>query len=57
MLVGKNVQLKWVRQKDLEELYERHANLSNRGEYVTLTVTSEPLFKNQGTETGVCSEP
>ncbi|CDZ80493.1 ribosomal-protein-L7/L12-serine acetyltransferase [Candidatus Rubidus massiliensis] len=56
MLIGKNVQLKWVRQKDLEELYERHANLSNRGDYFPLTVTSESLFKKQFSETGFWSD-
>jgi RimJ/RimL family protein N-acetyltransferase len=52
MLKGKCVELRPVRQPDLEELYARHIDLANRGDFFPLNIVSESAFRRRFDETG-----
>lgn len=55
MLTGKSIQLRLVRQPDLEELYERHIDIDNRGDYFPLGFISEREFQSHFQEKGFWS--
>ncbi len=56
MLTGKSIQLRLVRQPDLEELYERHIDIANRGDYFPLGFISEREFQSHFQEKGFWSK-
>lgn len=52
MLKGTRIQLRPIRRDDLEELYIRHTDLANRGDYYPTGVQSESAFYRQFEESG-----
>jgi ribosomal-protein-alanine N-acetyltransferase len=52
MLAGNQIKLRLVREADLKLLYEVLQDLSNRGAYYPLSLTSEPQFIRDFRETG-----
>lgn len=53
MLQGALVQLRPVREADLDALYAAHVAISDRGAYFPLGVQSEPAFRRAFAETGL----
>jgi ribosomal-protein-alanine N-acetyltransferase len=56
MLTGKSIQLRPVRQTDLEELYARHIDIANRGEFFPLGFISDSEFRRRFDENGFWSK-
>jgi RimJ/RimL family protein N-acetyltransferase len=56
VLHGKRISLRPARERDLDALYEAHLDISNRGRYFPLGVTSEPKFRRDLAETGFWQE-
>ncbi len=56
MLSGGGIQLRTVRETDLDRLYEFHHNIVNRGKFFPIGVMSEPRFKRIFHETGFWEE-
>lgn len=56
MIKGKLINLQLVTEKHIDELYDFHMNISNRGDYFPLKVKPEPLYKHKFRETGFWSE-
>ena len=52
MLIGKKISLRLVKEKDVELLYDYHADVSNRGDYFPLAVKSQPNFIKEFKDTG-----
>jgi RimJ/RimL family protein N-acetyltransferase len=52
MLKGKSIQLRTVRQSDLQELYARHIDLANRGDFFPLGFLSEIDFQRRFEKNG-----
>ena len=52
MLQGKSIQLRPVRQSDLQELYARHTDIANRGDFFPLGVVSETEFRQRFEKNG-----
>ena len=52
MLHGRAIQLRPVRQVDLDALYAAHVNIADRGAHFPLGVLSEPAFRRQFAENG-----
>ena len=52
MLKGENIQLRHVRERDLDVLYDLHTDISSRGDFYPLGTYSEPGFKKEFQETG-----
>lgn len=52
MIKGESIQLRLIREGDLEEVYNYHADLANRGEFFPLGVLSEPAFKQRYQQDG-----
>jgi RimJ/RimL family protein N-acetyltransferase len=52
MLRGRQITLRPVLRDDLDELYARHIDLSNRGEYFPLGIASQPAFQKRFEDTG-----
>ena len=52
MLKGKSIQLRTVRQPDLQELYVRHIDLANRGDFFPLGFVSEIEFRQRFEKNG-----
>lgn len=52
MLKGNQIVLKPVRDTDIDQLYDFHLDIANRGEYFPVGVTAEPLYKRRYQETG-----
>jgi RimJ/RimL family protein N-acetyltransferase len=52
MLQGRLIQLRPVRESDLDALYAAHVNIADRGEYFPLGVQSEPAFRRAFAENG-----
>jgi RimJ/RimL family protein N-acetyltransferase len=52
MLHGERITLRPVRESDLDAMYAAHVEISNRGAFFPLGVTSEPAFRRQFAETG-----
>ena len=53
MLQGRSIQLRPVREADLDALYTAHVAISDRGAYFPLGVQSEPAFRRQFAENGM----
>jgi [ribosomal protein S5]-alanine N-acetyltransferase len=56
MLQTESITLRPVREDELEELYARHADIGNRGEFFPVTVLSEREFRRRFEESGFWSE-
>lgn len=56
MLRGKAIALRPVRQGDLDELYERHIDIANRGEFFPVSIVSESEFRRRFQDTGFWSK-
>jgi ribosomal-protein-alanine N-acetyltransferase len=52
MLKGRSIQLRPVRESDLDAMYAAHVNIADRGEYFPLGVQSEPAFRRAFAESG-----
>jgi len=52
MLQGAQIQLRPVREADLEALYDAHVAIADRGQYFPLGVQSESAFRREFGETG-----
>lgn len=52
MLKGKSIQLRPVRESDLQELYTRHIDLANRGDFFPLGFLSEIEFRRRFEKNG-----
>jgi RimJ/RimL family protein N-acetyltransferase len=52
MLQGQRIGLRTVRAADLDELYERHVDIANRGDFFPLGVQSETKFRRGFEENG-----
>jgi RimJ/RimL family protein N-acetyltransferase len=53
MLQGTRIQLRPVREADLDALYAAHVDIANRGAFFPLGVLSEPAFRRAFAETGM----
>lgn len=56
MLKGKAIHLRTVRESDLEDLYDVLCDIENRGNYDTLGILSEPIFKKDFRDGGFWQE-
>src|SRR5690554_3984679 len=56
MLNGNAIHLRPVRQADLEELYQRHVEVINRGDFFPVGIISESKFRRRFEERGFWSE-
>ena len=56
MLNGNAIHLRSVRQADLEELYQRHVEVINRGDFFPVGIISESKFRRRFEESGFWSE-
>lgn len=52
MLRGKSIQLRPVRRSDLEEVYTRHIDIANRGDFFPLGFASESEFRRRFDDNG-----
>lgn len=52
MLKGETITLRTVRESDLEQLYDFHQDIANRGQYFPIGVMPEPIFRNRFANTG-----
>jgi len=52
MLQGRQIQLRPVREGDLDAMYAAHANIADRGPHFPLGVLSEPAFRREFAESG-----
>ena len=52
MLQGRLIQLRPVREPDLDAMYAAHVDIANRGAYFPLGVMSEPAFRREFAEHG-----
>lgn len=52
MLKGEKIELRPVRESDLDQLYEFHQDIANRGPYFPIGVLPEPVFRTRFQETG-----
>ena len=52
MLHGPSIELRPVREADLDELYAAHVAIADRGDFFPLGVRSEPAFRREFAETG-----
>ena len=52
MLQGRSIQLRPVREADLDALYAAHVDIANRGAFFPLGVMSEPDFRREFAESG-----
>jgi ribosomal-protein-alanine N-acetyltransferase len=56
MIKGKQINLRVVRERDLDTLFELLSDVENRGEYFPIDLPSEPDFKRAFHEDGFWSE-
>lgn len=56
MIHGKTIQLRTVRETDLDRLYTLLTDIANRGDFVPLHLPSEAAFKRQFHDTGFWNE-
>lgn len=56
MIKGKTINLQLVTEKTLNELYNFHTDISNRGDHFPLKITPEPIYKARFRETGFWSD-
>ena len=56
MLKGKTIMLRPVRDTDLDQLYEFHVDIDNRGDFFPRGILAQPAFCKQFQETGFWSK-
>ena len=56
MLHGKLIQLRPVTEGDLDTVYRRHVDISNRGDYFPINIRSEAWFRKQFQDNGFWSD-
>ncbi|MHB1394242.1 MAG: GNAT family N-acetyltransferase [Clostridia bacterium] len=56
MIVGKNINLRVIKECDLDELLGLNSDISERGDYDSLQLPSEPIFKSRFKENGIWTE-
>jgi len=56
MLKGKTIMLRPVRDTDLDQLYEFHVDIDNRGDFFPRGILAQPAFRKQFQETGFWSK-
>jgi len=56
MLKGKSIILRLVRDTDLNQLYDFHTDVANRGDFFPLGLLSQPVFLKRFQETGFWSK-
>ena len=56
MIRGKGIQLRTVRETDLDRLYALLSDIANRGDHIPLQIFSESKFRREFQETGFWSE-
>lgn len=56
MILGKNINLRVVRECDLDELFGLNSGLSEKGDYDSLQLPAESMLKNRFRENGMWSE-
>lgn len=56
MLKGEKIELRPVRESDLDRLYDFHQDIANRGSYFPIGVLPEPVFQRRFQETGFWEE-
>ena len=56
MLKGKSISLRPVHEADLEQLYNFHTDIQNRGDYFPRIILSQPAFRKQFQENGFWDE-
>ena len=56
MLKGKSIEMRPVRQADLEELYTWHIDIANRGDFFPMAILSESEFRRHFRENGFWSK-
>ncbi len=56
MIKGKLINLRTVKFEDLDEIFSLSSDLSQRGEYWNVILTSETMFKKRYQETGLWNE-
>jgi ribosomal-protein-alanine N-acetyltransferase len=56
MIRGEKIILRTIRSADLDELFELKSDIKDRGEFFPITLSSEPLFKKEFSETGFWEE-
>ena len=52
MLIGERITLRPVRETDLDQLYDAHVDIRNRGRFFPLGVQSEPAFRKAFADNG-----
>ena len=52
MIRGKGIELRTVRETDLDHLYALLSDIAKRGDFIPLKLPSEPVFKRQFHDTG-----
>jgi RimJ/RimL family protein N-acetyltransferase len=52
MLKGETITLRLIRESDLEQLYNFHEDIANRGQYFPIGVIPEPMFRKRFANTG-----
>jgi RimJ/RimL family protein N-acetyltransferase len=56
MISGKNINLRLVREADIDELYKLGTDISERGDFDSMQIPAEPTFKNRFRESGLWTE-
>ncbi len=56
MLKGSTITLRPVRESDMDQLYQHHLDLDNRGEFFPRGIMGETTFRNQFAENGFWSK-
>ena len=56
MLRGKSIELRPIRQNDLEELYAWHIDVANRGDFFPMAILSESEFHRRFRDSGFWSK-
>ena len=56
MIKGTKINLRTFREKDLEQFHLLDSDISNRGEYYPMDITSEPALKKWFNENGIWDE-
>ncbi len=52
MIKGQNIDLRLIKESDIDPLYNLHSDIANRGDFYQLNVKSETIFKQQFQENG-----
>lgn len=56
MIKGKNINLRTVREDDLDEMFILTSDLSQRGQYLNLNLSSEAMYKKRYHDTGLWND-